>query len=470
MRINLPAVASTGRPTGSAANRPLASLSLIVLLSSLASSIANVGLPALAQVFNASFANVQWVVIAYLLSVTALVVSAGRLGDQMGRRRLLLAGIWLFTAASVLCGLAPSLGWLIAARAVQGIGAAVMMALTLALAGETAPKAKTGSAMGFLGTMSAVGTAMGPVLGGLLIAGFGWRFMFVINLPLGLLAVWLASRYLPQDATLPKTRRIRFDVPGAVLLAVTLVAYALAMTTVRDESVLLLLLTATAVGLGLFLWVESRTVAPLIRLSLFRQAVFSRGFAMSALVTTVMMSTLVVGPFYLDGALGLSPVLTGLVMSAGPAAAALAGVPSGLMVDRFGATPMTVCGLAAMLAGAMLLSILSGTWGIPGYVAPLMCLTAGFALFQAANNTAVLANTGPQQRGVISGLLNLSRNLGFITGATVMGAVFAWTMVNAQVTAPEAVAAGMRMTFAVASALILAAIFIASLKRDSSTD
>ena len=184
----------------------LAGLSLSMLLSSLGTSIANVALPTLAQAFGASFQQVQWVVLAYLLAITVLVVSAGRLGDIIGRRRLLLAGFVLFTAASVLCGAAPTLWLLIAARAAQGVGAAIMMALTMALVGEIVPKAKSGSAMGLLGTMSAIGTALGPSLGGVLIAGLGWRAIFLVNVPLGLLTLVLAHRGLPADRREPKTR------------------------------------------------------------------------------------------------------------------------------------------------------------------------------------------------------------------------------------------------------------------------
>src|SRR3954462_8276647 len=166
----------------------LAGLSLSMLLSSLGTSITNVGLPALAQAFTASFQQVQWVVLAYLLAITTLIVSVGRLGDIIGHRRLLLIGIALFTAASTLCGVAPTLWLLIAARAAQGLGAAIMMALAMAFVGETVPKARIGSAMGLLGTMSAIGTALGPSLGGFLIAGFGWQAIFLVNVPLGALA------------------------------------------------------------------------------------------------------------------------------------------------------------------------------------------------------------------------------------------------------------------------------------------
>ena len=185
----------------------IVSLSLSMLLSSLGTSIANVALPTLAQTFAASFQDVQWVVLAYLLAITTLVVSAGRLGDMTGRRRLLLAGFVLFTVASVLCGAAPTLWLLIAARAAQGLGAAVMMALTMAFVGETVPKAKTGSAMGLLGTMSAIGTALGPSLGGILIAGLSWRAIFLVNVPLGVLALLLAHRHLPVDLDVPETER-----------------------------------------------------------------------------------------------------------------------------------------------------------------------------------------------------------------------------------------------------------------------
>ncbi len=442
----------------------LASLSLSMLLSSLGTSIANVGLPTLAQAFAASFQEVQWVVLAYLLAITTLIVSVGRLGDIMGRRRLLLAGIFLFTAASVLCGAAPTLRLLIAARAAQGLGAAIMMALTMAFVGETVPKDKTGSAMGLLGTMSAIGTALGPSLGGVLIGGFGWPAIFLINVPLGILTLLLAHRFLPADHPAAKTDRTRFDHAGTLLLALTLAAYALAMTAGRGSfgALNMALLSAAVIGAGLFALAETKAASPLVRLAMFRNPVLSAGFAMSALVTTVVMATLVVGPFYLSGALGLDAARAGLVMSSGPVVAALTGVPAGRIVDRFGAHCMTIVGLTGMVVGSTVLSLLPARFGIPGYIVPLVVITAGYALFQAANNTAVMTNIRPDQRGVVSGMLNLSRNLGLITGASVMGTVFAFGSATNDITTAhlEAVAAGMRITFAVAAALIVVAIAI----------
>lgn len=444
----------------------LASLALSVLLSSLGTSIANVALPNLAEAFNASFQAVQWIVIAYLLAITTLIVSAGRLGDIIGRKKLLLIGIFLFTFASLLCAMAPTLWLLIAARALQGLGAAIMMAVAMAFVSETVPKEKTGSAIGLLGTMSAIGTALGPSLGGVLIAELGWRAIFFINLPLGALTLFLAHRYLRVDQGKAKVERARFDTMGTLLLALTLAAYALAMTTGRGSFGLLnmALLLAALFGGGLFVYAEARTTSPLIQMAMFRQLELSASLATSALVSTVMMATLVVGPFYLSRSLGLEAATVGLVLSIGPAVAALSAVPAGRLADRLGTQCVTTLGLLGMAAGALTLSLLPTMYGIAGYIAPIVVITASYALFQTANNTAVMTDVSPNQRGAISGLLNLSRNLGLITGASVMGAVFAiGSATNDIATAPiDAVAAGMRITFAVATALVVVALVIAT--------
>jgi EmrB/QacA subfamily drug resistance transporter len=461
----------------------LLGLCLCMLMPSLDTSIANAGLPVLAQAFGASFQAVQWIVLAYLLAITTLIVGAGRLGDMLGRRRLLLAGIALFTVASALCGLAPSLAWLIAARAAQGLGAAVMMALCIALVSETVAKEKTGSTMGLLGTMSAIGTTLGPSVGGLLIAGPGWRAIFLINVPLGIINFFLVQRYLPADKqqTQAAAQLSSFDKTGMLMLALTLAAYALAMTMGRGHFGVLNagLLLAAVGGLALFLRVEAKAATPLLRLAMFRNAALSASLASNLLVATVMMSTLVVGPFYLSRALGLPAMQVGLALSVGPLFSAFSGVPAGHIVDRFGARRMSVAGLCGMLAGCVALALLPTSLGLAAYLLPLMCLTPCYALFQAANNTAIMSNIAADQRGVISGMLSLSRNLGLITGASVMGSLFALATAAANMATttaaasdissaqPAAVAAGMHVTFAVAAALIslaLACVGLASRK------
>ena len=437
----------------------LAGLALAMLLSSLGTSIANVALPTLAAAFDTSFQAVQWVVLAYLLAITSTIVSVGALGDRVGRRRLLRAGLVLFVGASLVCGLAPTLWLLILARALQGLGAALMMALTIAFVSEIVPKAKTGSAMGLLGTTSAIGTSLGPSLGGVLIDQLGWPAIFLVNVPIGLVAILLVHRYLPLDRPTPEASRGAFDKLGTLVLALTLVAYALAMTLghgPRNAA----LLVAALIGVVGFLLVERRAATPLVRLSMFRDPATSASLAATSLVSTVLMATLVVGPFYLSLALGLDVGVVGTLMSIGPIVAALTGLPAGRVVDRFGTHAMTLVGLVGIAAGCVALWVLPESLGIPGYVAPIVVVTASYALFQTANNTAIMRDVDPSSRGVMSGTLNLARNLGLVTGASLMGVVFAFGSGSAELGSapPEAIAAGMRFTFAVAAGLILVAI------------
>jgi len=272
----------------------------------------------------------------------------------------------------------------------------------------------------------------------------------------------LAWCYLPADSRVPKKDRARFDHLGTLLLALTLGAYALAMTMGRGSfgPLNIGLLIGAAVGVSLFVWTEARVASPLIHPGVFRDRALNASLAMNALVSTVMMATLVVGPFYLARSLGLDAALVGLVMSSGPIISAFSGVVAGRLVDRLGATVTVIVGLIAMAAGSAGLAVIPAAFGIAGYIAAIAVLTPGYQLFQAANNTAVMKDVPADQRGVISGILSLSRNLGLVTGASLMGAVFAFGSGVADITTadPLAVAAGMRVTFGVATALILIAL------------
>ena len=383
-------------------------LALSMLLASLGTSIANIALPELAAAFPAPFAQVQAVVVAYLAALTLSVVSAGRLADRYGAKNILLAGLALFASASLLCALAPNLWLLIAARALQGIGAAFLMTLAMTLMRQTASAARIGRAMGLLGTVSALGTALGPTLGGLLIPLAGWRAVFWVLVPLAVLALVLALSLLPNGSQHKSAQPSR-------------------------------------------LWsVMNRELLPNLLINL--------------LVAAVMMTTLVVGPFYLGAALGLTATQVGLVMSVGPLISIVSGVPSGHLVDAWGSRRVLVMGLLLLAAGSGLLALLPNAIGMAGYILAIIILTPGYQLFQAANNTAALAQTPSQQQGTVSGLLGLSRNLGLIVGASAMGAVFAAAVgTDAFALAPaSAIAAGMRQTFLLAGVLMLAALAIAS--------
>ncbi|MFW2542287.1 MFS transporter [Primorskyibacter sp. 2E107] len=380
-------------------------LSLSMVLASLGTSIANIALPTLALAFDVPFHWVQWIVIAYLVSITLFVVIAGRLGDVFGRQRMLLLGLVLFSLASALCGLASSLWMLIAARAIQGIGAAFMMTLTIALVRETVGTERVGRTMGLLGTMSAVGTALGPSLGGVLIDWVGWPAIFLVLVPVGLLAAGLALRFLPAVAPVEKTPRLNVSALG-------------------------------------------------------KSGVFP-GLAVNFLVANVMMATLVVGPFYLAFALHLQEAVVGLVMSVGPALSICTGVPSGRLVDSWGRRRVLALGLGTLAAGALSLSVLPATFGVVGYIAAIAILTPGYQMFQSSNTVMVMADVSADQRGAVSGLLNLSRNIGLISGASVMGAIFSAGVGSAAIEdAPSAaVTDGLQITFLLAGLSILVALW-----------
>ena len=439
----------------------LVAIASATLLASLGTSSANVALPSIATDFDAPFASVQWVVLAYLLTSTTSMLGVGRLGDHFGLRRLLLAGISLFTTASLAAGLAPTLPMLILARAVQGIGAAAMTVLAMAYAGSATRGSRTGRMMGLLGTTSAVGTALGPALGGAILLHGDWPALFVVNLPLGLLTLWLAHRHLPPAPAAADGKHVAFDRAGAAASTFALAAFALAMTNPVDDSGWLLpgLALATAVGFAAFVHVERRAVAPLLPLSLLAAPATRRRLAGTVLVTMVLMATLVVGPFHLARAFGLDAADVGLVMATGPLVAALAGIPAGRLVDRIGAARMARLGFGGITVGAALVALLPAHFGLVAYVVPLLVLTAHYAVFQTANNVSVLANVPADRRGSLSGLLQLARNLGSITGSAGMGAAFAAACGDhPPATAPaEVVADATRSTFLLASLLLLVA-------------
>lgn len=382
-------------------------LALAMLLASLGTSIANIALPALVDAFAAPFLQVQAVVVAYLAAMTVSVVIAGRLGDSRGLKPMLVVGLAVFAIASLLCAIAPNLSLLIGARALQGVGAAFLMTLAMALMRQTAHEAHVGRAMGLLGTVSALGTALGPSLGGLLIPVAGWRGIFWVQVPLAVLALVLAIRLLPAGPAKAKT------------LSVTL-------------------------------WsVMTRNLVT--------------NLLVNIVVAAVMMTTLVVGPFYLGIALGLTATQVGFVMAVGPVISIFSGVPSGRMVDAWGSGRILAIGLALLAAGSFLLALLPNRIGVTGYVISIIVLTPGYQLFQAANNTAALAEVSKDRRGTVSGLISLSRNIGLIAGASAMGAVFAFAVGMeefARATA-SAIASGMRLTFLLAGGMMLVAIGIA---------
>ncbi|WP_217356083.1 MFS transporter, partial [Ruegeria arenilitoris] len=443
----------------------LITLAAATLTASLGISIAAVMLPTLTRCFAATVSEVQWVVLAYLTSVTITIVSAGRLGDLFGHGRLLIAGLIVFIAASVLCAIAPSLGLLIAGRALQGLGGAILIALPMSIARDFVPTERLGTAMGLLGTTSAAGTALGPSLGGVLLAMGNWRMAFWFLAGFAGVTLLLSVTAITRDSERPTVSCRELDFPGTIVLVIALAAYALATSGGASRIPVPpgALFSAALIAIVFFGLVETRVASPLVPMKLLRDQRTSIGLFLNLLVSAIMMSTLVVGPFFLAFSLELNEAIIGLVMAVGPLVAALFGVPAGWVTDRLGADRAMTIGLVQTTVGLLCLAYLPGYFGVGGYLAALIMLTPGFQLFLAANNTAVLIHAAKEQRGRLSGLLGLSRNLGLMTGASAIPTLFVNIVGKGDTTnAPAAdVAYAFSMTFTATACLALIALGLA---------
>ncbi|MGJ8626404.1 MAG: MFS transporter [Sulfitobacter sp.] len=451
----------------------LLALSAATLTASLGISVASVLLPTLARSFSATVSNVQWVVLGYLMSVTITIVSAGRLGDLFGHRRVLIWGLAIFSTASVASATSPNLGVLIASRVAQGFGGAIMIALPMSLARDLVASDRLGTAMGLLGTTSAIGTALGPSLSGVLLALGDWRMAFWLLTGIAGGALILTVTAVPHTARPRETSWRKMDLPGTLALAIGLATYG-AATSGGVAGIPVPTGALLAVSLLTFIvfgYIEKHVVAPLVPMALLRDRRTGTGLAMNVLIATMMMSTLVVGPFFLASSLGLNDALIGLVMAVGPAVAALSGVPAGRLTDRFGAQRVMIMGVVQTLLGLLCLAFLPRYFGVAGYVAALLVLTPAFQLFLAANNTAVLAGAGTDQRGRLSGLLGLSRNIGLMTGASAMSSLFVIILGTGEAdqASAEEVAKAFSITFSAASALAFVTLGLAIYSFSSAT-
>lgn len=440
------------------------------------SNVVNIGLPTIAAELHTDFSSVQWVVISYLLAVTSLSVGVGRIGDIFGKKRIYLVGLAIFTAASLLCGLADSIPALIAFRAVQGIGGSVMMALSFAIAGDLVPSDRLIRSMAVLTAMIPIGFALGPPLGGFLLHFFGWRSLFFFNLPLGLAALFLAFKF---PALTAGGEPQKLDLPGMLLLTGTLVCYVLGITSAEHHGfgqATVLLFALAAAGLVSFLFIEKRTRFPIVSFSVFKNITFSASLVISVLMYTVVSGISLILPFYLQQAQGYSTFASGLLMTCGPAGCAICTPISGAAARRFGNFMVMKLGILSFALGAFALSFLTISTGPLTFAPILFWFNASLAFFQTPNNTSAISMARPEQRGVASGLLNLSRMAGHTTGASLIGAVFYFFVKAPSVSDLDAAAivSGVNRTFLIAACIAAAAslvgFFMLTPKKAGQTD
>jgi EmrB/QacA subfamily drug resistance transporter len=449
----------------------IAGVGMGVFMATLDSSIVNISLPTLVSELDATFATIEWVILSYTLVVTSLLLVMARLGDMVDKKRLYMIGLALFTIASLLCGLAPSVGWLIAFRALQGLGAAFTQALGTAIIAEVIPSSERGRALGIMGSTVSTGIAVGPPLGGLLIGMFGWRAIFLVNLPVGLAAIWVVSRFVPSSTTRPGQR---FDPAGAAVLFFTLALYAIGMTLGQQDG---FHLTSTRTMLGLavvgligFIYLETRVKQPMVDLRMFRNSLFSLNLLMAVLVF-ITMAGMFIMPFFLQLVKGFSTAQVGLMMIANPLTMGIVAPIAGSLSDRFGSRSISLIGLLMIIGGCFGIATLSVDTTAMGFVLRLIPFGAGMGMFQSPNNNAIMGSVPRDRLGVASGLLALSRTFGNTTGLPLMGALYTSLVLAAanlpagnEVTAAPAYALvnGINGTYRTAAFFIIGAVVLAT--------
>ncbi|MBC8077746.1 MAG: DHA2 family efflux MFS transporter permease subunit [Chloroflexales bacterium] len=463
-------IATQGAPAASVRWLALLGVSMGVLMGTIDGSIVNIALPTLVRELKVSFATVQWVVLSYLLVITALLPSAARLGDMVGKKHVYTIGLAVFTIGSLLCGLAPNSAWLIGFRALQGLGAVLVTALGAAIITEVFPPQERGRALGVIGAVVSIGIALGPSLGGVLIGLSGWRSIFLVNIPVGIAAVFMVRRFVPEGQRGAPGQR--FDFVGAALLSFSLIAFALALTLGQGwgftDVRTLGLVGVAGVSLAAFLIVETRVAQPMIDLRMFRNGLFSLNLLIGLITFVMLAGNGLVLPFFLENVKGFSTIQTGLLLAVIPAILVIISPISGVLSDRFGPRPIIVGGLLLLTIGMLLASTLSAEVSVIGYLLRVGLIGIGFGVFQSPNNSAIMGAAPRAQLGVASGLLALSRTLGQTAGITVMGALFAGLAIAAGAAdlssaSAGAIVAGVQGTYRVATILAVVTLALAGL-------
>jgi EmrB/QacA subfamily drug resistance transporter len=442
-----------------------------VLMATLDSSIVNISLPTLVDAFKTDFATVQWVVISYLVVITSLMLGAARLGDMYDKKKLYLGGLVLFTTGSFLCAISPSVEFLIGFRALQGLGATFTQALGSAIITQIFPSEERGRALGVIAGIVAVGIALGPPLGGIIIGLTSWHVVFLVNVPIGIVALFIVVRFLPALPTLKSGQR--FDLAGAVLLFGTLGCYALAMTYGQQfgfgASKVIWLLIISTIGLVMFIFLESRIQQPMVEIYLFRNLLFDLNLMMGFLVYLVLAGLFIL-PFYLELVQGYSTIAVGLLLMVQPIAMGAIAPVAGRLSDRFGSRGISLIGLVLVTLGALAVSTLRAGVSPFGFAIRVIFLGLGMGLFASPNNSAIMGAVPRERLGITSGLLSLSRTLGGTTGLPLIGSIYTATVLLAghlptttdiTTAGSSALVAGIQSTFRIAALFILAATILA---------
>lgn len=404
----------------------LLSIGIGTFMTALDTSVVNTILPVVSKSFGAGVASVEWVVTIYLLVLSGLLLTFGRLGDLRGHKVIYVTGFIIFILGSVFSGMSTSVSMLVFFRAIQAFGAAMLAANSPAILTKSFPDSQRGQALGLQATMTYLGLTVGPSFGGWLASLLGWRSVFYINFPIGILAVWFSLRYIPTDSA--REVRERFDLTGALFFLLGLSALLLGLNQGHawgwTSLPILLLLGGALLLLVVFLIVEQKVDYPMLDLTLFRPVQFSMTAASAVLNYIGIYCSIFLMPFYLIQGRGLSVAQAGLVLTAQPIIMALVAPLSGTLSDRIGTRAPAVIGMGILSFGLFLLSRLAqdSAWSI--VLVSLAVVGLGTGIFISPNNSALMGSAPRKRQGIAAGILATARNFGMVLGVGLAGAIF----------------------------------------------
>lgn len=403
----------------------LISVAMGVFLATIDGSIVNIGLNTLVNELHQPLNVVEWVVLAYMLTLSTLMLSVGRLSDMIGKKKLYLAGIIIFTVGSILSGLAPSVYWLIAFRVLQAVGAVLDIAIGTAIVTENFPPAERGKALGVMGTMVSLGIIAGPTIGGLVLQSLSWHWLFFVNIPVGVIGVFMVARFVPEDSARSK-QHFDFTGAGSMFVSMTSLLFALSISQDRgfNNILVMVLMLLSLCFLVAFIVIERKSAYPMINLRMFQNRQFTINLITGFMVFVCTAGTTLLFPLYLQNVLFYNSEKTGLMLAITPVIVAIVAPLSGALSDHTGSRPITTMGLFMLILGFLSVGTLSEHTTTIGYLLRFIPIGIGIGLFQSPNNSAVMGSVSRENFGVASGLLSLTRTVGQITGIAVLSAVW----------------------------------------------
>lgn len=390
---------------------------IMTFMVTLDGSIVNVALPVMSGELNASMGDIEWVASIYLVVTCATILIFGRLGDMIGKVRIFQIGVILFTVGSLLCSISGTLPLLIGARVVQGLGSAAALANNQGIITESFPPDERGKALGFVTTFVALGSMTGPTLGGMILTVLPWTYIFLINIPVGVLSFLIGLRTLPNKKP---AKPGRLDAKGSVLLLLSILLLFGSFTLLQNGVSLPIIIgiIAGAVFLALFIMVEKRMDDPLVPIGIFKNKMFSLNLFTMLTAFVAIGANNIIMPFYLQDARQFSPGMAGLLMTVIPLITAVMGPISGTMSDHIGSELPTMIGLIFTTVGLALMTMLGIDTTIAVIILFLAVIAVGSALFQSPNNSLVMGSVSRDELGLVGSLAGLVRNMGMSVGIT----------------------------------------------------